>query len=50
MKSEALGKSGILADMKLVESLNPALKLQVIYAGEGTLWTDLKSGVIPLRK
>ena len=50
MKSEALGKSGILADMKLVESLNPELKLQVIYAGEGTLWTDLKSGVIPLRK
>ena len=50
MKSEALGKSGILADMKLVESLNPDLKLQVIYAGEGTLWTDLKSGVIPLRK
>ena len=50
MKSEALGKSGILADMKLVESLNPALKLQVIYAGEGTLWTDLKSGVIPLKK
>ncbi len=50
MKSEALGKSGILADMKLVESLNPQLKLQVIYAGEGTLWTDLKSGVIPLKK
>ena len=50
MKAEALGKSGILADMKLVESLNPQLKLQVIYAGEGTLWTDLKSGVIPLRK
>ena len=50
MKADALGKSGILADMKLVESLNPALKLQVIYAGEGTLWTDLKSGVIPLRK
>ena len=50
MKAEALGKSGILADMKLVEALNPALKLQVIYAGEGTLWTDLKSGVIPLKK
>ncbi|MBQ6599099.1 MAG: hypothetical protein IJH79_16230, partial [Lentisphaeria bacterium] len=50
MKAEALGKSGILADMKLVESLNPQLKLQVIYAGEGTLWTDLKSGVIPLKK
>ena len=50
MKAETLGKQGIMADMKLVESLNPALKLQVIYAGEGTLWTDLRSGVIPLRK
>ena len=50
MKADALGKSGILADMKLIEALNPRLKLQVIYAGEGTLWTDLKSGVIPLKR
>ena len=50
LKAEALGKTGIMADMKLIEALNPQVKLQVIYAGEGTLWTDLKSGVIPLRK
>ena len=50
MKAETLGKQGIMADMKLIEALNPNLKLQVIYAGEGTLWTDLKSGVIPLKK
>ena len=50
MKSDALGKQGIMADMRLIESLNPMLKLQVIYAGEGTLWTDLKSGVIPLKR
>ena len=50
MKADALGKQGIIADMKLIEALNPQLKLQLFYAGEGTLWTDLKSGVIPLRK
>ena len=50
LKAEALGKAGIMADMKLIEALNPQVKLQVIYAGEGTLWTDLKSGVIPLRR
>ena len=49
MKAEALGKHGIMADLSLIEALNPNLKLQVIYAGEGTLWTDLKSGVIPLK-
>ncbi|MBQ9336141.1 MAG: hypothetical protein IJS14_02435 [Lentisphaeria bacterium] len=48
MKAEALGKHGIMADLSLIEALNPNLKLQVIYAGEGTLWTDLKSGAIPL--
>ncbi|MBO4630986.1 MAG: hypothetical protein J5858_03600 [Lentisphaeria bacterium] len=50
LKSNALGKQGIMADMKLIEALNPQLKLQIIYAGEGTLWTDLKSGVIPLKR
>ena len=50
LKADAMGKPGIMADMKLIEALNPNLKLQVIYAGEGTLWTDLKSGVIPLKR
>ncbi|MBO5923943.1 MAG: hypothetical protein J6Q81_05455, partial [Lentisphaeria bacterium] len=44
MKAQALGASGVMADLMLVEKLNPNVKLQVIYAGDGTLWTDLKSG------
>lgn len=37
-----------LADLSLVEALNPNLDLRLIHAGEGTLWTDLKSAVLPL--
>ena len=50
MRAKALGASRFMADLALVEKLNPALKLQVIYAGEGTLWTDLKSGAITVKK
>jgi len=50
MKAQALGASGVLADLSLVEKLNPKLKLQVIYAGDGTLWTDLKSGSLQVKK
>ncbi len=46
MKATALGALGIMADLKLVENLNPAMTLKIIHAGEGTLWTDLKSGAI----
>ncbi len=50
MKAKALGASGVMADLMLVEKLNPNVKLQVIYAGDGTLWTDLKSGSITVKK
>ncbi len=50
MKAKALGASGVMADLTLVEKLNPNVKLQVIYAGDGTLWTDLKSGSITVKK
>ena len=50
MKAKALGASGVMADLMLVEKLNPNVKLQVIYAGEGTLWTDLKSGSVTVKK
>ncbi len=45
-KSEVLGALGIMADLKLIETLNDDVKVNVIYAGEGTLWTDMKSGSI----
>ncbi len=47
-KAEALGKPGLMADMRLIETLNPKMEVKVIYAGEGTLWTDLQSGILPL--
>ena len=50
MKAAALGTSGVMADLLLVEKLNPNVKLQVIYAGDGTLWTDLKSGTVTVKK
>ena len=50
MKAKAMGASGVMADLMLVEKLNPNVKLQVIYAGEGTLWTDLKSGTVTVNK
>lgn len=50
MKAQALGEIGIMTDLELVEKLNPNLKLQVIYAGNGTMWTDLKSGAVSIKK
>ena len=48
LKFEGLGTLGIMADLKLIESLNPRIKLKVIYADEGTLWTDMKSGTVAI--
>lgn len=50
MKAEALGKMGIMADIKLIENLNDEVKVKIIYAGEGTLWTDMKSGAVSIGK
>ncbi len=50
MKAKALGESGVMADLQLIEKLNPAVKLQVIYAGDGTLWTDLRNGTLQVNK
>jgi len=48
LRAEALGGNNTLADLRLVEALNPKVKTQIIYAGTGTLWTDLKSGALTL--
>lgn len=48
LKAKALGGPGKLGDLKLVESLNPKVETRIIYAGPGTLWTDLKNGALPL--
>jgi len=32
-----------LAELRFVEELNPTVGIRIIHAGEGTLWTDLKT-------
>ncbi len=48
MLAKALG--GALGALKAVETLSDKVETRVIYAGEGTLWTDLKNPAIPLPK
>ena len=48
MRAQALGGGKVLADLKAVEALNPRTQTRVIYAGPGTLWTDLKNAALPL--
>ena len=48
MLAKALGGQGVLGAMKAVEALNDKVETKVIYAGNGTLWTDIKNAAIPL--
>lgn len=48
LKAGALGRPGALAELKLIESLNPRVETRIIHAGEGTFWTDLKAGALTL--
>ena len=48
MLANALGGGQYLAYMKAVEALNPKISTRVIYAGDGTLWTDLEKAALPL--
>ncbi|MBR4222881.1 MAG: hypothetical protein IKR81_17100 [Victivallales bacterium] len=48
MLSKALGGGQYLAYMKAVEALNPKITTKVIYAGDGTLWTDLEKAALTL--
>jgi hypothetical protein len=49
MRAEVLGQLGIMANLQLVENLNPELKIRILHAGNGTLWTDLKSGALDIK-
>lgn len=42
LKSEALHDGNALAWMNFAEQLNPQVSVQILHAGPGTLWTDLK--------
>ncbi len=48
LRAKVLGGTGKLAEMKMIDSLNPQVKTRIIYAGEGTLWTDLSSAALAL--
>ncbi len=42
LKTAAFGDSAAYSKWIFAESLNPGMKLNIIHAGEGTLWTDLE--------
>ena len=41
-RASAFKDPSLWADLVFADSLNPAVNIRVIHAGEGTLWTDLK--------
>ena len=48
MLAKALGGGDILARLRAAEALNPKVETRIIYAGEGTLWTNLDKAAIAL--
>lgn len=48
MLAKAAGDGKCLGMLKAIEALNPKIQTQVIYAGEGTLWTDLKNASLTI--
>ncbi|MEI7901368.1 MAG: SPFH domain-containing protein [bacterium] len=43
LRSGVFKNPATLAELTFVDKLNPAMGIRIIHAGEGTLWTDLKS-------
>ncbi|MBQ7649736.1 MAG: hypothetical protein IJS15_02190 [Victivallales bacterium] len=50
MLAKVLGGQGALGALKAAEALGDKIETRVIYAGDGTLWTDLKNAAVPLPK
>ncbi|MBR6374194.1 MAG: hypothetical protein IKS20_13530 [Victivallales bacterium] len=48
MLAKALGGGAILARLRAAEALNPRVETRIIYAGDGTLWTNLDKAAIAL--
>ena len=46
MKAKAVGDGSLLSQMIMVNTLNPKVKTNIIHAGPGTLWTDLKGAAL----
>ena len=43
VRANVFTNAALFADLTFVDTLNPDVGIRVIHAGEGTLWTDLKS-------
>ncbi|HPO36992.1 MAG TPA: SPFH domain-containing protein [Kiritimatiellia bacterium] len=52
MRAGVFKNSATLAELTFVEALNPEAGIRIIHAGEGTLWTDLKTlaPALPVKK
>lgn len=48
LKAKALGDATLMGQLHMIDKLSPKVETQVIYAGEGTLWTDLKNPAFSL--
>ena len=48
LRAKAVGDGSLLAQLIMVNTLNPQVKVNIIHAGEGTLWTDLKGAAVSL--
>ena len=48
MKAKAVGDGSLLSQMIMVNTLNPKVKTNIIHAGPGTLWTDLKGAAVTI--
>ncbi len=47
-RASAFKDPSLWADLTFADTLNPEVKISVIHAGEGTLWTDLKNASVAL--
>ena len=47
-RAAAFKDPSLWADLTFADALNPDVKIRVLHAGEGTLWTDLKNAAITL--
>ena len=48
LKAKALGDTALMSQLHMIDKLSPNVETQVIYAGEGTLWTDLKNPAVSI--
>jgi len=46
LKAEAFKDPQAFTYWEMAKNLNPDLKINILHAGEGTLWTDLKNSTL----